>query len=80
VKKVTTHEAKTHLSRLLASVESGEEVIVCKGRQPVAKLVPYRPIKNKRPAVGTRTSKPVKYASDCFEPLSGRELEELGFG
>jgi prevent-host-death family protein len=80
VKKVTTHEAKTHLSRLLASVESGEEVIVCRGQQPVAKLVPYRPLKNKRPTVGTRTSKPVKYAPDCFEPLTDQEQEELGFG
>lgn len=37
---VTVHEAKTHLSRLLARVREGEEIIIAKGRQPQAKLVP----------------------------------------
>jgi antitoxin (DNA-binding transcriptional repressor) of toxin-antitoxin stability system len=64
----------------MVSVESGEEVIVCKGQQPVARLVPYRPPRNQRPTVGTRTSKPVRHTPDCFEPLTDRELEELGFG
>ena len=34
------HEAKTHLSRLLAKVAMGEEVIIAKAGKPVAKLVP----------------------------------------
>lgn len=33
------HEAKTHLSRLLRRVESGEEVVICRGGRPVARLV-----------------------------------------
>jgi prevent-host-death family protein len=37
---VTVHEAKTHLSRLLAQVEQGEEVIVARADRPVARLVP----------------------------------------
>ena len=37
---VTVHEAKTHLSRLLARVRAGEEIIIAKGKQPQAKLVP----------------------------------------
>jgi prevent-host-death family protein len=35
------HEAKTHLSRLLEQVESGEEVIIARAGRPVARLVPY---------------------------------------
>lgn len=35
------HEAKTHLSRLLADVERGREVVITKSGRPIAKLVPY---------------------------------------
>ena len=34
------HEAKTHLSRLLARVAAGEEVLISRAGNPVAKLVP----------------------------------------
>jgi len=42
MKTVTVHEAKTHLSRLLREVETGETLIVARGGEPVARLVPYR--------------------------------------
>ncbi|MGH2608626.1 MAG: type II toxin-antitoxin system Phd/YefM family antitoxin [Tepidiformaceae bacterium] len=38
--QVSVHEAKTHLSRLLNDVEAGEEVIIARNGQPVAKIVP----------------------------------------
>ncbi|MCC7542622.1 MAG: type II toxin-antitoxin system Phd/YefM family antitoxin [Deltaproteobacteria bacterium] len=38
--KVNVQEAKTHLSRLLARVEAGEEIIIARGGRPIAKLVP----------------------------------------
>lgn len=38
--QVNVHEAKTHLSRLLTKVESGEEVTIAKAGKPVARLVP----------------------------------------
>ncbi len=37
--QVTIHEAKTHLSRLIQQVLTGEEVIIAKGQQPLVKLV-----------------------------------------
>ena len=37
---VSVHEAKTHLSRLLRRVESGEEVVIARAGRPIAKLVP----------------------------------------
>lgn len=40
---VTVHEAKTHLSRLLNRVLAGEEIIVARGKNPIAKLVPLEP-------------------------------------
>ncbi|MET3583179.1 antitoxin (DNA-binding transcriptional repressor) of toxin-antitoxin stability system [Mesorhizobium robiniae] len=35
---VKVGEAKTHLSDLLAKVEAGEEVIISRGNDPIAKL------------------------------------------
>ncbi|TIS89826.1 MAG: type II toxin-antitoxin system prevent-host-death family antitoxin [Mesorhizobium sp.] len=35
---VKVGEAKTHLSNLLAKVEAGEEVIISRGNDPIAKL------------------------------------------
>lgn len=44
---VGAFEAKTHFSRLLERVESGEEITITRRGEPVAKLVPadraYRP-------------------------------------
>ncbi|MBS0384556.1 MAG: type II toxin-antitoxin system Phd/YefM family antitoxin [Proteobacteria bacterium] len=37
--KVTIHVAKTNLSKLIAKVEAGEEVVICRGNKEVAKLV-----------------------------------------
>lgn len=36
------HQAKTQLSKLLAEVEKGKEVIIAKAGKPVAKLVVYK--------------------------------------
>ena len=37
--QVNVHEAKTNLSKLIAKVEAGEEVVIARDGQPVAKLV-----------------------------------------
>jgi prevent-host-death family protein len=41
MRTVNIHEAKTHLSTLLAAVEGGEEVIIARSGRPVARLVQY---------------------------------------
>jgi prevent-host-death family protein len=46
--EVNIHEAKTHLSRLLERVLSGEEVIIAKAGIPVAKLIPVKKASIKR--------------------------------
>jgi prevent-host-death family protein len=43
MRTVNIHEAKTHLSRLLEAVASGEEVVIAKAGKPVARLVPWQP-------------------------------------
>jgi prevent-host-death family protein len=41
VRTVNMHEAKTNLSRLVAEVEQGEEIVIARAGVPVAKLVAY---------------------------------------
>jgi prevent-host-death family protein len=41
-KVVNIHTAKTTLSRLLAAVEKGEEVVIARDGRPVARLVRIR--------------------------------------
>lgn len=80
MKKVTTHEAKTHLSRLIARVRAGEEVVIYRGELPTARLVPYdrQGFRPARPAFGTVTSGPVVLADDAFAPLTDEELALWG--
>ena len=44
MRTVNVHEAKTHLSRLLRKVMSGEEIVIARGNQPIAKLIPVREV------------------------------------
>ena len=37
---VTVHAAKTHLSRLIEAAVAGEDVVISRGKIPVARLVP----------------------------------------
>jgi prevent-host-death family protein len=41
MKSFNVHEAKTHLSRILARVAQGESVIIGKAGRPIAVLSPY---------------------------------------
>lgn len=42
MRTVNVYDAKTQLSRLLESVEQGEEIVIARAGRPVARLVPVR--------------------------------------
>ncbi len=43
MKVVSIYEAKAHLSKLIASLEAGEErIVMCRHGVPVADLIPHR--------------------------------------
>ena len=44
----TIHHAKTNLSKLIARAEAGEEVVIMRGKAPVARLEPIAKKKGKR--------------------------------
>lgn len=61
------HEAKTHLSRLIARAAEGEEIVIAKAGKPIAKLVGIRAGGNKRP-LGTARGKIIVHG-DLKAPL-----------
>jgi prevent-host-death family protein len=65
--QVNIHEAKTHLSRLIAKVIGGEEIIIAKGNTPVVKLVQVTTLKEKR-KLGSAKGK-IHVAPDFDAPL-----------
>ena len=69
---VTVHAAKTRLSQLLARVEAGEEIILARGSEPVARLVPYHAPATKRRFGALRGI--ISVGPAFFEPLPGVEL------
>ncbi|MEX0784073.1 MAG: type II toxin-antitoxin system prevent-host-death family antitoxin [Dehalococcoidia bacterium] len=60
--QVSVHEAKTHLSRLLREVERGEEVVIARDGEPVAKLVPLA--RRRVPQLGMDEGKGFKVPED----------------
>jgi len=68
---VTVHEAKTHLSRLIADALAGKEVIIARGKEPVVKIVPIEKKFKRTP--GTLKGK-IDIGPEFFEPLSDEEL------
>ena len=68
---VNVHEAKTHLSRLLAQVEAGEEVTIARNGKPVARLVQARDLGRPQPDVFKGK---VVVPDSFFDPLPEEEL------
>ena len=69
---VNVHEAKTTLSRLLAQVEAGEEVIIARRGRPVARLMPYETRGRRQPDV---LKGKVVIPDSFFDPLPEEELK-----
>ena len=69
---VNVHEAKTNLSRLLAQVEAGEEVIIARNGKPVARLAPVQ--KRGKPQTDVFKGKFV-LPDSFFDPLPEEELK-----
>ena len=72
--QVNVHEAKTQLSRLLARVAAGEEIIISKAGRPAAKLVPV----GKRPKrVPGQDAGKGRIAADFDAPLPDEVLADF---
>lgn len=71
---VGVHEAKTHLSRLLELVLAGEEVVIERRGEPVARIVPVA----RRAPVAGRDRGRIHIAANFDAPLPGDLTDVLG--
>jgi prevent-host-death family protein len=68
----TVQQAKTQLSKLLAKVEVGEEVVIARGSKPIARLIPFEP-KKPRAKAGVWKGR-IGLDESFFDPLPDDEL------
>lgn len=69
---VTIHQAKTNLSRLIEQVSAGGEVVISRGRKPVARLVPVGEVRGERQPGSLKGRLTV--GAEFFDPLPESEL------
>lgn len=72
---VTIHEAKTNLSKLIARAEAGEEIVIARGREPVARLTALKPVKREFKFGMLAGKFPDIPDSFFFDPLPDDELK-----
>jgi prevent-host-death family protein len=76
--EVNVHHAKTHLSKLIAAVESGEEVIIARNGKPAVKLVIATPAAHKSRKHMLSSAKGMLGNMDAaFSPETGAEIEAM---
>jgi len=73
---VPIHAAKVNLSKLIARVEAGKEIIIAKGKTPVARLMPIRRREARRQFGALKGIVFVGVA--FFEPLPEEEMSGWG--
>ena len=74
---VNIHEAKTKLSRLIADVENGEEVVIARAGKPVVRLVPVKE-KTRRRTPGSMKHLIGEVPDDALAPMQDADLKEWG--
>lgn len=75
----TVHQAKTHFSRLLKEAEAGKEVVLTRGKTPVAKIVPIESIVSRKALAGAYP-KTMHWDDDAFDPMTDEKLIQCGLG
>ncbi len=70
---VTIHQAKTQLSKLIAKVEAGDDIVIMRGKNPVARLTAIGKTKKRREPgmLKGKVSLPDEF---FFKPLPEEEL------
>ena len=74
---VNIHQAKTHLSKLIAQVEHGEEVIIARAGKPLVRLTPVEP-KPRPSRLGFMHGQFT--VPDDFDTMFQKEIEEMFYG
>jgi len=75
MKYVNTHEAKSQLSKLIAAVRDGEEVVICQAGKPVARLMAFEGDR-RVPQFGIWEGK-IKFEADWDSPETNAEIAQM---
>ena len=70
---IKMHQAKTELSKLVASAEAGEEIVIARGDKPVAKIVPVGADARQQRKPGAWKGR-FTVPDSIFDPLPEEEL------
>jgi prevent-host-death family protein len=76
---ITITKAKAQLNDLIERARRGEEVIIARGSKPLVRLVPVIQVRRRARKPGALKGR-ISYSEDAFDPLTDRELKDLGFG
>ena len=71
--EVTVHAAKTNLSRLIERARAGEDIVIRRGTEPVARLVPIQPRGTGRRFGSLKGL--IQVDDSFFDPLPDEELD-----
>lgn len=71
---INIHDAKTRFSKLVEAVMRGEEIIIAKAGNPVAKLVPFSSKKKRKFGV---LKGQIRISDDFDDPLSDEILKQF---
>jgi prevent-host-death family protein len=75
-KAVNIHDAKTRLSKLLWSVERGEEITIARAGKPIARLVPVKP--SAKPRMPGKAKGLILHMGKDFDRTSKAVLRDFG--
>jgi prevent-host-death family protein len=79
MRTVNIHEAKTHLSRLVARAAQGEPFVIAKAGKPLVKVVPFdAPADEKIQRLGFMAG--LIDVPDDFDRMGADEIEQLFSG
>ncbi len=77
MKTVNMHEAKTHLSKLVAEAVAGEPFLIAKAGKPLVKVSPVEEPAKKPRRLGFMVGEGGPIPDDFFSPELDKEIEDL---
>lgn len=75
--KVSVLDAKTHFSRYLESVETGNTIVICRHNKPIAELRPLPAARERFVREPGALKGKISWTADAFAPMTDAEVAEF---
>jgi prevent-host-death family protein len=76
MKKVQVNEVREHLAKYLAEAEMGEEIVITKHNQPVARLMPVKGEHSEFPDLGEHRNKLIVRGKPASKEITDSRKDE----